>query len=243
VSTRCLIFVNHPNVSAIIYHYYPGQEGGKALADVLYGDEAPSGRLPFTIARDVKDYDLSSYFNLTGSENIQEPSAVFSSESLTDYRFFDYNKVEPLYEFGFGLPYTKFEFTNLKVNKKAAKHTPLVVKTNEVLLDSDLDLYDQAIELAVEVKHTGSVNAKEVVQVYVSYPDSGTNKRPTKNLRGFEKVDVKAGGKTKVTAALNNKDLAVWNTERQGWEILKGTYALSVGSSSRKLPLTATVSY
>jgi beta-glucosidase len=139
--------------------------------------------------------------------------------------------------------YIKSEFVTLKVNKKAAKHAPLVVRTEEVFLDSALDLYDQAIEVAVDVKNTGSVNAKEVLRVYVTYPDSGTDIRPIKNLRGFEKVDVKAGGKTKVTEALTDKDLSVWNTERQGWGVLRGTYTLSVGSSSRKLPLTATVSY
>ncbi|KAI5452604.1 hypothetical protein NCC49_000764 [Naganishia albida] len=236
-------FVNHPNISAIVWHYFPGQEGGKALSDVLYGDAAPSGRLPFTIAQDVSDYDLSSVFNATGTENIQEPSTTFSSESLTDYRWFDYNNIEPLFEFGFGLSYTTFEFSGLKAVQKAAKNKPLVVKTNEVLLDRSVDLYDQAVEVTVDVRNTGSVDAKEVVQMYVTYPDSGSNKRPVKNLRGFEKVAVKAGGNSKVTISVNNKDLAVWNTERQGWEILSGEYTLHVGSSSRKLPLSAKLNF
>lgn len=236
-------FVNHPNISAIVWHYFPGQEGGKALSDVLYGDAAPSGRLPFTIAQDVSDYDLSSVFNATGTENIQEPSTTFSSESLTDYRWFDYNNIEPLFEFGFGLSYTTFEFSGLKAVQKAAKNKPLVVKTNEVLLDRSVDLYDQAVEVTVDVQNTGSVDAKEVVQMYVTYPDSGSNKRPVKNLRGFEKVAVKAGGNSKVTISVTNKDLAVWNTERQGWEILSGEYTLHVGSSSRKLPLSAKLNF
>jgi beta-glucosidase len=236
-------FVNHPNVSAIVYHYFPGQDGGKALSDVLYGDAAPSGRLPFTIAQNVSDYDLSSYFNKTGTANIQNPSVDFVSESLTDYRYFDYNKIEPLFEFGFGMSYTTFEMSGLNVVKKASVNKPLVVKTNEVLLDHSVDLYDQAVEVTVNVQNIGSVDAKEVVQLYVSYPDSGTNKRPVKNLRGFEKVAVKAGGKSKVTISVTNKDLAVWNTQRQGWEILSGQYTLHVGSSSRKLPLNATLTF
>lgn len=236
-------FVNHPNISAIVYHYFPGQEGGKALSDVLYGDAAPSGRLPFTIAQNVSDYDLSSYFNLTGTANIQEPSVNFVSESLTDYRYFDYNNIEPLFEFGFGLSYTTFEFSGLNAVKKPSVNKPLVVKTNEVFLDHSVDLYDQAVEVTVDVQNTGSADAKEVVQLYVTYPDSGTNKRPVKNLRGFEKVAVKAGGKSKVTISVTNKDLAVWNTDRQGWEILSGEYILHVGSSSRKLPLSSTLNF
>lgn len=236
-------FVDHPNITAIVFHYYPGQKGGKAITDVLYGDVAPSGRLPFTIAKDINDYDLSSYFNLTSRENIQGPSVAFSSESLTAYRYFAYNKIEALYEFGFGLSYTNFEYVNLKVNKKVVKLTPLVMNTSEVLLESDANLYDQAVELAAEVKNVGSVDAKEVVQVCVIYPDSGTNKRPIRNLRGFENVDVTAGSEFKVTIGLNNKDLSVWNTEMQGWEVLKGTYTLSVGSWSRKLPLNGSITY
>lgn len=236
-------FVNHPNISAIVWHYFPGQEGGKAIADVLYGDVAPSGRLPFTIAKDIKDYDLSSLFNKTGTANIQNPSSEFVSESLTDYRYFDYNNIEPLYEFGYGMSYTTFELSGLNAYKQATQNAQMVVKTNEVFLDSSLDLYDYAIEVEVDVANTGAVDAKEVVQLYITYPDSGTNKRPVKNLKGFEKVMVKAGGKTKATISVTNKDLAVWNTERQGWEILKGEYTLSVGSSSRKLPLSAKLSF
>ncbi|KAJ9118115.1 hypothetical protein QFC22_004015 [Naganishia vaughanmartiniae] len=236
-------FVNHPNVSAIVWHYFPGQEGGKALSDVLYGDEAPSGRLPFTIAANVGDYDLSSLYNRTGPANVVLPSVTFSSESLTDYRHFDYNNITPLYEFGFGMSYTTFEMSGLSAVPKAAKNKPLVVKTNEVFLDSSADLYDQAAEVTVNVKNTGAIDAKEVVQLYISYPDSGTNMRPVRNLKGFEKVAVKAGGNTKVTISVTNKDLAIWNTERQGWEILKGTYTMSVGSSSRKLPLNATLTF
>ena len=236
-------FVNHPNISAIVWHYFPGQEGGKAIADVLYGDVAPSGRLPFTIAKDINDYDLSSIFNETGTANIQNPSSEFVSESLTDYRYFDYNNIEPLYEFGYGMSYTTFELSGLKVWKQATKNAQMVVKTNEVLLDSSLDLYDYAVEVDVDVANTGSVDAKEVVQLYITYPDSGTNKRPIKNFKGFEKFMVKAGGKTKTTISVTNKDLAVWNTERQGWEILKGEYTLSVGTSSRKLPLSAKLSF
>jgi beta-glucosidase len=236
-------FVNHPNISAIVWHYFPGQEGGKAIADVLYGDVAPSGRLPFTIAKNISDYDLSSYFNATGTANIQNPSVDFVSESLTDYRYFDYNNVEPLYEFGFGMSYTTFEMSGMKAWKQASKNEQMVVKTNEVFLDSSLDLYDYAVEVDVDVSNTGAVDAKEVVQLYISYPDSGTNKRPVKNLKGFEKVVVKAGKKEKVTISVTNKDLAVWNTERQGWEILKGEYTLWVGSSSRNLPLSTKLSF
>jgi beta-glucosidase len=236
-------FVNHPNISAIVWHYFPGQEGGKALSDVLYGDAAPSGRLPFTIAQDVSDYDLSSLFNATGTANIQEPVSEFVSESLTDYRFFDYNNIEPLFEFGFGLSYTTFELSGMSAVQKPSKNKPLVVKTNEVLLDHSVDLYDQAVEVTVDVHNTGAVDAKEVVQLYVQYPDSGSDNRPVKNLRGFEKVHVKAGGKSKVTISVTNKDLAIWNTDRQGWEILKGEYTLHVGSSSRKLPLNAKLNF
>lgn len=100
---------------------------------------------------------------------------------------------------------------------------PLVVITNEVLLDdSDANLCDRAIEVTLEVNNIGSVTAKEVVQVCITCPDSGTNHATHQEPAGSEKGEVKSGRKSKVTIGLTTKDRANWNTERQGWEILKG---------------------
>lgn len=89
-------FVAHPNISAINYHYFPEQEGRNALADVLYGDVAPSNRLPFLTAKNVNENDLSSYFNSIGREDTLTTFRCLSPESLPDYRFSGYNKIEPL---------------------------------------------------------------------------------------------------------------------------------------------------
>jgi hypothetical protein len=96
-------WVNHANVSAILFAYFPTSEGGPAVASVLFGDVNPSGKLPFTIASNISDYDTAAHFN---GSNVLNPSTDFSEGTLIDYRYFDARNTTPLYEFGFGLSYT-----------------------------------------------------------------------------------------------------------------------------------------
>lgn len=117
-----------------------------------------------------------------------------------------------------------------------------VYQTNETLLDSSAGLYDIAYKACLKIRNTGSVAASQVAQLYISYPDSGSDLRPVRVLRGFEKVYLQAGEEQTVEILLNNKDLAVWETERRGWVVQSGEYTVAVGASSRDLGLTATIS-
>lgn len=191
--------------------------------------------LAFTVASNSNDYDSAAYF--TGNASLTIPTANLTN--LIDYRHFDYYNITPRYEFGLGLTYSTFELSNLDVKVCGAGAEPTVAKTNEVLLDNDADLYDQAYKASVSIKNTGSVGAWQVVQLYVSYPDSGKDMRPLRVLRGFEKIYVEAGQSTTVDLPLVNKDLAVWDTQRKGWEVLTGEYQVSVGFSSRDLHVQA----
>jgi beta-glucosidase len=96
-------FYDHPNVTSILFAYYPGQEAGNSLVDVLFGDVNPSGHLPFTIGKNVEDYDQNAYYNETRS---LYPSTNFTEGVFIDYKWFDKQNTTPLYEYGFGLSYT-----------------------------------------------------------------------------------------------------------------------------------------
>jgi beta-glucosidase len=98
-------WIDHANVSAVLFTYFPGVEGGAAMASVFYGDVNPSGKLPFTIAANVSDYDSNTYYNESIGLN---PTTNFSEGNFIDYRYFDKKNITPLYEFGFGLSYTSF---------------------------------------------------------------------------------------------------------------------------------------
>jgi len=193
--------------------------------------------IAFTVASNSSDYDSAVYF--TGNASLTTPTANLTN--LIDYRHFDYYNITPRYEFGLGLTYSSFELSDLDVKVCGAGAESTVAKTNEVLLDNDADLYDQAFKTSVSIKNTGSVGAWQVVQLYVSYPDSGNNLRPVRVLRGFEKIYVEAGKAMTVELPLVNKDLAVWDTQRNGWKVQSGEYQVSVGFSSRDLPVQATL--
>jgi beta-glucosidase len=96
-------WIDHANVSAVLFTYFPTTEGGPAVASVLFGDVNPSGKLPFTVAANVADYDSGAYYNGTFDLG---PSTVFTEGTFVDYRYFDEKNISPLYEFGFGLSYT-----------------------------------------------------------------------------------------------------------------------------------------
>lgn len=97
-------WISNPNITSVVLAYLPGQEAGNALADVLFGDVSPSGKLPFTIAKNVEDYDLKAYYN--GSIQVDTPNTTFSEGTFLDYKYFDKQNTTPLFEFGYGLSYT-----------------------------------------------------------------------------------------------------------------------------------------
>ncbi|GAA6000877.1 hypothetical protein JCM10207_004702 [Rhodosporidiobolus poonsookiae] len=232
-------WIDHPNVTAVLFSYFPGPEAGSAIARVLFGDVSPSGKLPWTVARATADYP-DTYYN--GSTTDENPTTVYSEGNFIDYKWWDaQTDKEPLYEFGHGLSYTNFSFSDLKVSQTTKANKALVRETNEKFFPTNKlssGLYDIAFTVEATVKNTGSVAAAEVAQLYLSFPDSTPRQMPVRSLRGFKKAFLQAGESKTVSFELRNKDLAYYDVVSAGWKVPEGEFTVSVGSSSRKLPLT-----
>ncbi|KAK4703201.1 hypothetical protein P7C70_g3015, partial [Phenoliferia sp. Uapishka_3] len=155
-------FADHENVTAIVFAYYPGQETGAAIDSVLFGDVSPSGKLPWTVGKSIED--IPSGANSIVRDDVKAPDAHFIEGVFIDYKWFDAKNITPRYEFGFGLSYSIFEFSNATVTSNYTADCDYVQKTNEVLSGGG-DLYDQIYTVGVTVKNTGDVYAAEVAQV------------------------------------------------------------------------------
>lgn len=238
-------WVDHPNVTAIVFAYLPGQEGGASLPKVLWGETSPSGKLPFTVAKKESDYPP----NTIVADPVLEPKARFTEKMLVDYKWFDYHNITPRFAFGHGLSYTTFKYADsVSVSSTPKQDSTSIQPTKEKLVNSNAGLYDTVLTLETEVTNTGDRVGSEVVQLYVSFPASANshdNPQPIRTLRGFDKLkDIKPGETRKATFELRNKDIAVWSTVEQGWKIPEGgELTFSVGSSSRDIHSRATWTY
>ncbi|KAI8639283.1 glycoside hydrolase superfamily [Parasitella parasitica] len=198
-------WINHPNIKAIMLPGLAGQESGNSLADVVLGKVNPSGRLPYTIAKKYDDYNVHP-----------DPAAQvnYSEKLLVGYKWFDHANIEPLFPFGHGLSYTKFDYNGLKLKAKKNKDS---VTVNASLF----------------VQNSGKIDGSEVVQAYISFPESAGE--PPKLLRGFEKVNIKSGKKTKVDFEFTKTELSIWDTDSAKWVVPSGKFTLQVGASSRDI--------
>ncbi|KAF3075342.1 putative beta-glucosidase M [Trichoderma lentiforme] len=228
-------FVDHPNVTAIIFAHLPGQESGPALASLLFGDTSPSGKLPYTVAKNESDYgDVLDPVEPEG-EFVNFPQADFHEGVYLDYRYFDKKGIEPRYEFGFGLGYTTFAYSNISINYIQGANT-YPWPGGPIVSGGQTDLWDAIATVSVNIKNTGSVAGAEVAQLYIGIPGA-----PAKQLRGFEKPFLQPNETQSVTFHLTRRDLSVWSVERQKWQLQQGNYKFYVGSSSRRLPLNGTM--
>jgi beta-glucosidase len=196
--------------AGIVMAWYPGQEGGDAIADVLFGDVNPSGRLPVTIPLSASDL----------------PPFDFTSTAVTygyfhGYRYVDHAGTVPAFPFGFGLSYTTFDFSNLSLDK------------------TTIDKASSA-KVSVDVKNTGAVAGDEIVQLYVAYPGSVVD-RPVHELKGFARVTLAQGESKTVSLSLAAQDLRYYDATSDEWVLEPLSYTVSVGGSSRDLPLEATL--
>jgi beta-glucosidase len=216
-------WIEHPNVTATVIAHLPGQDSGRALVKLLYGEANFSGKLPYTIARNESDYGDVLQPCGRGSSNSTNPQCDFTEGSYLDYRAFDKHGIEPRFEFGFGLSYTTFRYSSLTLSvKDLDPSTPCNGK----------HMWDTAAVVETAVTNTGEREGQEVVQLYLAIPDS-----PPRQLRGFEKVRLAPGEKATVQFELDKRDFAVWDVVAQQWTIQEGEYEVFVGASSRKLPL------
>ncbi|GAA6000793.1 hypothetical protein JCM10207_004663 [Rhodosporidiobolus poonsookiae] len=228
---------DHPNVTSVLMSYFPTVEGGNAVASVLFGDVSPSGKLPFTLLNSTADYIDDRYLGPA----VAYPSVNFTEGVFIDYKMHDAKNVTPMFEFGYGGSYTTFSFSDLKVSQTKKANKAPVRETNEKFFatgELSSGLYDTALTVKATVKNTGSVAGAEVVQLYLSFPDSTPRQMPLRSLRGFSKPSLKAGESKTVSFELRNKDLAYYDVVSGGWRVPEGEFTVSVGSSSRKLPLT-----
>lgn len=239
-------WAENPNVTAILAAHYPGQETGNSLVDVLYGDVNPSGKLPYTIPRSVND--TIPILNLTGTPQEYDADAWqvdFTEGQLIDYRRFDANSIEPLYEFGYGLSYTTFNvtgsltITQLGNQTLSARPAPI----NATTPGGNPELWQPLIRATTTITNSGNFSGATVLQLYVSLPQdttpAGTSVRA---LRGFEKVFLEAGASQDVSFDLMRRDISYWDVGVQDWVIPQGAISVAVGHSSRDLVQNATLS-
>lgn len=202
-------------VAAILECYLGGENVGTAQINLLFGKANPCGKLAETFPLRLEDTPCYMYYPGNGRKSI------YAEGIFVGYRWYDARKMPVLFPFGYGLSYTSFEYSDLRVSSKAFKDT-------------------DGVEVSLTVKNTGSMDGKEIVQLYVS-DKTGVEVRPEKELKGFEKVFLKAGESKKVTFKLDKRSFAFWNTDIKEWYAPSGTYEIKIGASSRDIRLTTEV--
>ncbi len=199
----------------VVEGYLGGQAVGAATKAVLWGEVNPSGRLPESFP--LKLEDNPSYLSYQGEGN----TAVYNEGVFVGYRYYDKKKMDVLFPFGYGLSYTSFAYSNLRLG---------AVEINDT----------QTLEVCVDVTNTGSVPGKEVVQLYVGAPECGVF-RPVRELKGFEKVELAPGETKTVTFTLDKRAFAYWNVKLHDWFVADGDYSVQIGRSSRDIVLCQSV--
>lgn len=218
---------------AILLAWQGGQEGGNSVADILSGKVNPSGKLPMTFPIHLNDHAsnanfplngkpmrmtdmLSSHKQKTDAEKVRNEDYTNYEEGIyVGYRHFDKANLDVSYPFGYGLSYTNFEYNNMNVT-----------------------LANDTINIAVTIKNTGNQAGKEVVQIYVSKPNSSID-RPTQELKAFAKTRSLNPGETEdILIKIPVSELSYWDEQKAAWALEKGVYSIKSGASSRAIKLT-----
>ena len=198
-------------VPAVLDLWYGGQEGGNAIADVLFGDANPSGKLPVSFVKQWKDSPAYGHYP---GENLQ---VEYAEGIYVGYRYFDKQKVEPLFPFGYGLSYTKFDYSGLKVSpNQVAPGKP--------------------VEVSFSVRNSGSRAGAEVVELYVHDGHSSVD-RPIKELKGFRRINLAPGEMKDLHFTLDRSAMAFYSTAKKDWVTEPGQFDVLVGTSSRDIRL------
>jgi len=204
-------FIDH--VPAVIETWYPGQEGGTALAEVLLGDVNPSGKLPVTFERRFEDSAVAASYYPDADKKIAYKEGVFLG-----YRHFDKTGTKPLFPFGHGLSYTRFNYGALTVTPEAMTG-------------------DAPVAVSFNVTNVGSRRGAEIAQLYVGDRHAPV-KRPPKELKGFAKIDLAPGESKRVQILLDRRALSYFDVATKTWRAEPGVFELLVGSSSQTIALT-----
>ena len=200
-------------VAAVMEAWYPGQECGNAIADIIFGAVNPSGKLPQTFP--MKLADNPSYLNFPA-----ENGKLYYGEGIfVGYRYYDEKQITPLFPFGFGLSYTTFAYSNLRLS---TQH-----------LDPD-----QTLRVEIDITNTGTRAGKEIVQLYI-HDQQARLRRPQKELKAFAKVTLEAGESQTLTISLDRSALAYYDDQLKSWIAEAGTFTVLLGSSSQHIHQTA----
>jgi beta-glucosidase len=200
-------------VKAVLLMYYPGLEGGNAIARILTGEVNPSGKLTVTFPKCL--HDTPAFINYPGTKEVHYGEGIFIG-----YRFYDTKDVEPLFPFGFGLSYTQFTLNNLEMPQHIEK--------------------GKSISINVQVTNIGSMPGKEIIQLYVHDPQSNLP-RPYKELKSFQKITLEVGESKTINFILDQRSLAYYDPYQNDWIVDSGIYEIMVGNSSRGIFLSGTV--
>ena len=202
-------------VKGILETYLGGQGWGRAVADVLFGAVSPSGKLAETFPKKLSDNP--SYLNFPGEDDrVEYREGIFMG-----YRYYDKKEMDVLFPFGYGLSYTTFEYSDLRLDKKE-------------MTEQD------TLRVSVKVKNMGKMLGKEIVQLYVRDVESSVI-RPEKELKGFEKVELNPGEEKEVIFTLDKRAFAYYNVDLKDWHVESGEYEVLIGKSSRDIVLKDTV--
>ena len=200
-----------PKVPAVVEAWYPGMEGGHAIADVLFGKVNPSGHLPFSWPKALAD----SPSQKLGTQN--KDRIDYKEGLLVGYRYYDTKQIEPLFPFGFGLSYTTFALENLKVTRQS-----------------------DGVHAVVTVRNTGNRDGQCTTQFYV-HPTAPSVFRPAQELKAFSKRMIKAGASEEIEVILGDEAFSFYDVATAAWKIDPGSYEIRAGTSSRDLPVAATI--
>lgn len=205
------------DIDALVMLYFPGMEGARAAADILFGVVSPSGKLPLTFPRTYRDTPTA--FNFPG-----EFGQVNYGEGIfVGYRYYDYKGIEPLFPFGFGMSYSAFRFSNAKASREVYR------------CDSG-----ETLTVSIDVTNVGDREAKETVQLYVRDTEA-TLLKPEKELKGFAKVSLMPGETKTAVMVLGERSFASYDTQLGCWTVEPGAYELILGNSSRDISATLSI--
>jgi beta-glucosidase len=202
------------SVPAVLDAFYPGMEGGTAIAEALFGDVNPSGKLSFTWPQHMED-SPSHAVGTEDRDNVNYNEGIF-----VGYRYYDEHKIQPAFPFGFGLSYSTFRYSNLNVK------TP--------------DNSTGDVDVTVDITNTSARSGVEIAQMYIAPPKTSVP-RPVRELKGFARIGLAAHETKKINMILHRRDFAYWDVQSHGWVVAPGMYGVDVGSSSRDLPLTSSI--
>jgi beta-glucosidase len=206
------------NVPAVLEAWYAGQEQGNAVARILFGDVNPSGRLPITFPRSIAETPISTAAQYPGIDN-----QVQYSEGLSvGYRGYDKLGLEPQYPFGYGISFTTFEYSDLKLDKEVIHG-------------------DETLDVSFAITNTGQRAGVEVPQIYLGLPQSVA--APVKRLVGWERILLQPGERKQIHIVLDPKSpehpFSFYDTNTRSWEIASGDYAIHLGASSRDIRIVS----